>query len=249
MRRGVGCAVVVSRQPLYMQIVRELENRIDEGAYRDGSRLPSEPELAEEFGVSRGTLREALGILEQDGYLSREHGKGSFIRVRNRVCAGLEKLESLTDTIRNAGCQAEDRVLDLREETLGRLECRMLGLPPDSRGFVVESIRLADGKPVIYCYDAVPMEVAGSRETMGRRRSCESMTEFLRRETPHVPLEYESTLTAVLAAPPVSGHLEVPEGVPLIRMRGVIHEYSGRPLNYGTQFFNSEGYQFRLVRK
>lgn len=241
--------MVVCRQPLYIQIVRELENRIDEGAYPDGSRLSSEPELAEEFGVSRGTLREALGILEQDGYLSREHGKGSFIRTRNRVCAGIEKLEPLIETIRAAGCQAGDRILDLRPVTLGRVECRMLGLAPDAPGFAVESIRTADGKPVIYCYDVMPLDVVGSPETMERRRSYESLTEFLRGETPFVPLEYESTLTAVLAQPPVSGSLEIPDGVPLIRMSGVIRETHGRPLNYGTQYFNSDAYQFRLVRK
>lgn len=241
--------MIINKQPLYMQIVKELEGRIENGLYQDGTRLASEPELAAEFGVSRGTLREALGILEKEGYLIREHGKGSFIRTKHKVFAGIEKLEALTTTIRNAGYVASDQVLEIREEKLSKSECKILQLSPESRGFVVESVRMADDVPVIYCYDVIPMTVIEDMETMQKRRNYECMTEFLRQMSRHEPLQYESTLAAVLAEKPVTSFLKVPVNVPLIRLRGCILDYSGMPINYGVQYFNAEAYQFRLVRK
>lgn len=241
--------MIVNRQPLYMQIVKELESRIENGLYQNGARLASEPDLAEEFGVSRGTLREALGILEQDGYLVREHGKGSFIRTKNKVFAGIEKLEALTETIRNAGYEAGDRVLDIRPETLSKSECKMLNIEPGSEGYVVESLRTANGVPVIYCYDVIPSHVVPSARGMEARRDYECMTEFLRNETDFTPTEYDSTLTAVLADMPITELLGVEKNAPLIKLSGVILDYSGKPINYGVQFFNGDAYQFRLVRK
>ncbi len=241
--------MIVNRQPLYLQIVKELENRIDAELYEDGSRLPSEPELAEEFGVSRGTLREALGILEKEGYLVREHGKGSFVRKKHKVLAGIEKLEGLTSTIRNAGYEAGDEVLDIRYEKLSKAECKMLKLPLDSWGFVVESIRTADGVPVIYCYDVVPEEIAGTMENMQRRLEYECMSEFLRDGTQHAPTQYVSTVTAVLPEKPINEILKVDDRTPLIKMSGVMLDINGKVLNFGDQYFNGEAYQFRLVRK
>ncbi len=242
--------MIVNRQPLYMQIVNELESRVENGLYEDGARLASEPDLAEEFGVSRGTLREALGILEKDGYLIREHGKGSFIRTKNKVFAGIERLEALTETIRNAGYEAEDEVLEIREEELSKSECKMLDLEPKTRGFVVESLRKANGVPVIYCYDVIPAYVVNdSLKKMQQRTEFECMTEFLKNATEYTPSEYDSTLTAVLAEAPLTDLLQVKENAPLIKMSGVILAYNGRPINYGVQYFNGDAYQFRLVRK
>ena len=242
--------MIVNRQPLYMQIVKELESRIENGLYENGARLSSEPDLAEEFGVSRGTLREALGILEKDGYLIREHGKGSFIRTKNKVFAGIEKLEALTETIRNAGYEAEDQVLEIREEVLSKSECKMLGLEAGANGFVVESIRKANGVPVIYCYDVIPeFVVESSLKKMMQRKDYECLTEFLKNSTEYAPSEYDSTLTAVLAEEPLTDLLKVKENAPLIKLSGVILTYDGIPINYGVQYFNGDAYQFRLVRK
>ena len=242
--------MIVNRQPLYMQIVKELESRIENGLYENGTRLASEPDLAEEFGVSRGTLREALGILEKDGYLIREHGKGSFIRSKNKGFAGIERLEALTETIRNAGYTAEDEVLEIREEVLSKSECKMLGIEPGSRGYIVESIRKANGVPVIYCYDVIPAYVVGgSMERIQQRTSFECLMEFLRSATEYVPSEYDSTLTAVLAEKPITDLLKVKENAPLIKLSGVILSFEGKPINYGVQYFNGDAYQFRLVRK
>jgi GntR family transcriptional regulator len=65
-------------QPLYERIEKQLRRRLATAA--DGDPFPSEPRLAEEFGVSRMTVRAALAGLERDGMLERVPGRGSFVR-------------------------------------------------------------------------------------------------------------------------------------------------------------------------
>lgn len=72
--------------PVYEFIKQEVKRRIDTGALKEGDRVPSELELARDFGVSRGQTRLALRDLEMAGYLHRSPGRGSFVApVSNRA--------------------------------------------------------------------------------------------------------------------------------------------------------------------
>src|SRR5215475_10024187 len=84
----------------------ELAERIGQGKLAAGTRLPSEPELAAEFGVSRATLREALRALEGQGLVRRRWGSGTYVTERTRVANSLEENFGVSDAIRAAGMQA-----------------------------------------------------------------------------------------------------------------------------------------------
>jgi GntR family transcriptional regulator len=53
--------------------------RVQAGEFRAGARLPSEPDLAQDLGVSRSSLRAAIALLEEDGLLRRLHGSGTYV--------------------------------------------------------------------------------------------------------------------------------------------------------------------------
>ncbi|WP_119726337.1 GntR family transcriptional regulator [Thermomonospora amylolytica] len=68
--------------PKYARVVLELRRRIEEGQYPPGSMLPSESQLVREFAVGRTTVVRALQMLQQEGWIVREHGRGSFVKGR-----------------------------------------------------------------------------------------------------------------------------------------------------------------------
>ncbi|MQY06484.1 GntR family transcriptional regulator [Actinomadura macrotermitis] len=68
--------------PKYARLVLEIRRQIEEGELRPGDALPSETQLMREFAVGRSTAVRALQILQQDGWITREHGRGSFVRGR-----------------------------------------------------------------------------------------------------------------------------------------------------------------------
>ncbi|WP_019244456.1 MULTISPECIES: GntR family transcriptional regulator [Bacillus] len=67
------------KRPLYIKVYDELLLQISKNTYPVGSRLPSEPDLAKSLGVSRVTLRQALALLQDDGLVRNERGKGNFV--------------------------------------------------------------------------------------------------------------------------------------------------------------------------
>jgi GntR family transcriptional regulator len=67
-------------KPLYMQVRDALLERIKDGRWKPGASLPSEVDLYRQLGVSLGTLRKALGVLESEHLIVREPGRGTFVR-------------------------------------------------------------------------------------------------------------------------------------------------------------------------
>lgn len=80
--RTVTGSTDLSRSPVarYIQLATLFRNRIASGVWPVGGRIPNVDELAAEFNVARGTMREALGLLEQEGLLERMRAKGTFVR-------------------------------------------------------------------------------------------------------------------------------------------------------------------------
>ncbi len=239
------------RRPLYIEVADEIKQRIDDGIFKPGEKLTSEPELAEILGVSRGTLREALTSLENSGIISRKHGRGAFVN-RNpaKVVAGIERLESLTKSIRQSGHVAEDKVLSVYETVLDQETANRLDVGVGSIGFEIESIRLSDGIPVIYCFDIVPgFVVENDKEYLKlRRNNCESLDDFFDKYTKYKTNKYISTVNAVLPPSKISRLLKVRGNVPMIYLEGIMYDEQGIPINYGYQYYRGDKYQFKLVR-
>lgn len=79
---GVVMAGLDFAPPKYARVVLELQRRIESGELRPGDALPSETQLVREFAVGRTTVVRALHMLQQDGWITREHGRGSFVKGR-----------------------------------------------------------------------------------------------------------------------------------------------------------------------
>ncbi|MGM9934659.1 GntR family transcriptional regulator [uncultured Clostridium sp.] len=83
------------KQLRYVAVYDKLFKMINEGIFKDGSRLPSEPDLAKSLGVSRTTLRQALALLQDDGLIKNIQGKGNFIlKSTSNKSSGLEIIDN-----------------------------------------------------------------------------------------------------------------------------------------------------------
>src|SRR5947208_7888743 len=93
------------RAPLVSQAAAAIRTRIKTGRWQLGEQLPSEPQLATELGISRGTLRESVRMLISNGLLDRKHGVGTFVaRVpRPSIDRGIDELFGATDAIAQMG--------------------------------------------------------------------------------------------------------------------------------------------------
>src|SRR3989441_5619032 len=144
MRGGPSVAKPRAR-PRSLSVQTELSQRIDEGVFPVGKRLPSEPRLATQLGVSRATLREALRSLESQGRLRRTWGSGTYVAGRRRLPNSLDLNFGVTEAIRAAGMEPGIQHGRYWLEPISSGEAGGLGLEPGQGVVVVGRVRTADG--------------------------------------------------------------------------------------------------------
>jgi GntR family transcriptional regulator len=148
---------MASRSKVLASVVRaEITARIDSGDLRPGVRLPAEPALAALYGVSRATLREALRLLEEDGFIVRTRGAGTFVTHRPRLTNNLDVNFGVTDLIRAQGLTPGTENLKVYDAQATAPEAKQLSLPESSPITVVERVRTADGRAVVFSRDLIP---------------------------------------------------------------------------------------------
>lgn len=112
-----------------------------------GAPIPSERELTARFGVSRATVREAVGQLVRDDRLTRVHGKGTFVASRERIESRLH-LASFTEDMRRRGLVASTTVLSATSVPAPAPVAAALDLPSGAAVARIERLRAADGAPM-----------------------------------------------------------------------------------------------------
>jgi GntR family transcriptional regulator len=148
--------------PYYYQIaqsLRELIEDMEEGAEAGEIALPSEPELCQMYGVTRGTVRHALEVLEREGLISRERGRGTFL-MRRRVHLDLTRLCSTTQDMQNRGWTPGTKVLSVQCMLPRPYVQRELDIPEDRQVWEVYRLRLANGEPISLQWAYIPCDIS-----------------------------------------------------------------------------------------
>jgi len=130
----------------YRRIARLLREKIDTGEYAAGARLPGERELCKLYGVSRITMRHALGDLVQRGLLTRRQGQGTFVAAP-RIEPSLLGYFSFSEALRAQGLLTSTRVLDQRTEPAEPNVALELRVPVGSPVLRLVRLRHVDGDP------------------------------------------------------------------------------------------------------
>jgi GntR family transcriptional regulator len=115
--------------------------------------------LASEFSVSRPTLRAALRELEALGLITTKHGIGTFVTERRPVKAGLERLDSISDSIRATGHEPGMAYVSRTTRHVLPEEAETMGLHSQAQVLELRRTILADGQVVAYSYDLIPWDI------------------------------------------------------------------------------------------
>lgn len=141
-------------KPLYGQIKELLLRRLAAGEWRPGDALPSETALAQEYGVSQGTLRKALNALEAEHLVDRRQGKGTFVAKHSAK----RSLFQFFHVVGNDGERQlpESRALSCNGGVANKTEREALELKPGASVIRIQRVRHLNGEPVISEYISVP---------------------------------------------------------------------------------------------
>lgn len=152
--------------PLYRRLQRAIRALIEDGRLDGDEALPSERDLARALGVSRVTVRSAIGALAADGLLVQRHGAGTF--VNRRVEMTLKRPRSFSEQMRERGLEPDYRLLDRQAGPALPVEVEMLELVPGTRVTRLHRLRYGNGRPMCLELAAVPADVLPERAEIGR---------------------------------------------------------------------------------
>ena len=98
--------------PRYFQLANILRDRISRGELKALEPIPSERQLEKDFSVSRTTIRQAIDLLVRQGYLYREHGRGTFVSPQ-KLQKGISELSSFTEDMQQRGIVPGQKILEI----------------------------------------------------------------------------------------------------------------------------------------
>ncbi len=221
-----------SELPLYLKIADELRARLL--LLPVGAPFLTEQALTEEYGVARGTIRQALNVLVQEGILLRTQGSGSF-RAQPVVSPYLFTLsQELTDSIREVGTNSAVRNLSITIVPASVTVADILHVPHGTKVRKVSRIRWIDAKAFAYCEgylrtDTVPQ--------FYKRDYTSSLGDLVRNVLKVHISSRQCNFRAVSADELISEALNVPFGSPILCVNLVCIGHDGEPLLLDTFYF------------
>ncbi len=231
--------------PISSRLHSDLERLIASKA--PGEKLPSEPELAHEFGVSRATLREAMRTFEMQGLIQRRQGAGTFITAPRVIDSGLEILESIETIAKRLGLEVSWHNLNVERVPAGEEERRALALVDESEVTRISRVVRAGNRAIAYLVDLLPVEVLLPSELDDTFHG--SVLDFLlKRGTP--PLHFSRTEISASSPPlEVMRQLNLHRSDVLIVFKAYLYSTEGKVVDYSHSYFLPGFFRFHVVRR
>lgn len=226
----------------------ELRQAITGGTFRPGSQLPTEAELCEMLGVSRTVVREALRVLEDEGFVARRHGVGTFVR-NHPILKNLNFNFGITEMIESAGAKAATSHLAIQNETADEEKAEQLQVPLGTPLVTVERIRTADGRPVVYSLDTVVAALLQRAEFDPQLLRTESIYNILQTSFGQV-IEYGIARLLPVAAPAhVAEMLQLPVNALTLYIAQTDYSSEDKPLVYSCEYHLPDAFDFVVWRR
>jgi GntR family transcriptional regulator len=221
-----------TRTPRFVEVRGEVLTDLAE-SYQPGDRLPSEPDLASAYGVSRPTIREVLRSLEGDGVVRRVHGVGTFVmQVLPTVSSRFDLDLGVTEAVAAARQQLGVRLLRATLETAPAAIGERLELGPDASVLWIERVITVNAQPAAHAIDVIPASVAGEAAYGGG-----SVYRFLEDGCGIELVGGLADVTAVAAEEEIATLLGVAPATPLLRIDQVERSTADRPVLHSTEHY------------
>jgi GntR family transcriptional regulator len=233
--------------PLYYRVKSVLEERIRSGRLAPGSQLPSESDLCTEFGVSRGTVREALRELVVSGLVDRHHGKGSFVSSEPIFVSPPMKYTGLLEDLYDQVTKVEVRSVQIDVAPGPPAVLRALALDPGTPLTIVRRDRNLDKQPFAYTINFLPTDI-------GERIDAPALRKYplLRVLEQNLGIKIDSadqSIRATLAEAEITKRLSVPFASPLMFAERLYFASRSKPLYIAQSFYRADRYLFTVRLK
>lgn len=239
--------VFVQSKTVANQVDEILLERIRDGRYLPGSRMPSESELSEELGVSRATVRTALAKLAANGLIIRKHGDGTYVNAKAReASAHFGNLWDLVQLIEGNGYKPSIQPLSITKRPASDKEAHVLALDSGDDLICIRRLFFADQQPVILADNAIPFSLL--REPLedidGSLHIREIFTKYFHQKITFAITDIRSAMMDADAA----GYLGGEPGRAILQLQVALYGKNDQPLAFGMNYFDDTVLRLSLVQ-
>jgi GntR family transcriptional regulator len=229
------------------QVYLVLRDRILSGAIALGAKLPTEHELAAVHGVSRVTVRRALGELARERLIERRRSAGTRVIYRPVLAPMIADISGMLASLADMGRRTAVKLLSFDYVRAEGGVAQALGVASDQMLQRSVRVRSVDGEPFSYLTTFVPESISltFTRQDLASRPLLDLL------ERAGVKVEHaRQRISAALATPDVATALDVRTGTPLIELTRVVYDRSGRGVEHLYALYRPDRYAFEtdLVR-
>lgn len=238
---------IIHSKSVAKQVDEILLERIRDGTYSAGSRMPSESELSEELGVSRATVRTVLARLAVNGLIIRRQGDGTYVNPKvQEVSAHSGNLWDLIQLIESNGFKPSIQSLSIERRPANEKEALALALEPGEDLLFLRRLFLADSQPVILSNNVIPFSLL--REPMqsidGHLHLREILYRYCRQKIAFAITDIRSTVVDS----ETQGLLGCESGRTMLQLQVAFYGRSNLPLALGNNFFDDSLLRLSLVQ-
>jgi GntR family transcriptional regulator len=212
-----------------------------------GGRLPAEQKLAEEFDVSRATVRQALTMLEREGMIIRRHGSGTYAnKYALQTQARAEIAYEFTEMLDRAGYQPSIEPIIIEKQSLTKEIATKLEREEGEEALWIEKLFLADNHPAVLCRDVVPGDII--RKEFLEAELTKPIFDFLEQYCGMQVSQIMAEIIPDLVDEYLSRSLNMEHGEPLLRFEEVGFNTKNQPVLYSRIHYNDQFVRFSVLR-
>lgn len=231
--------------PLYYKVYNILRNKIEEEEYEKGELLPTEPELQKQFGVSRVTVRKALEMLANEGFIMAKQGKGTVV-LDPKTTQKLNLVTSLTETLIEKGYDVSSKNVQIEYLKAPSYIYSELGLESNIDLVRVYRIRYANDNPIAITINYLLPELVPGIEQ--KKNKINSLYHLL--ETEYC-IKIDSAIekiSSVIAGVTEAEILQIPYGTSLLTSKRVVYS-ENRPIGVDITSIIANKYEYSVYLK
>ncbi|RYF35531.1 MAG: GntR family transcriptional regulator [Comamonadaceae bacterium] len=230
-------------QSLHARLRDALRGAILDGKLVAGDKLPSEAELTAAHGVSRITVRQALGALQAEGLIVKLHGKGAFVS-QPRASQNLERLQGLNEALGPGQHALSSKRLTWREVKAPAAVARQLRLATGEAVYHLQTLRYLDRQPlsVNNSYLVRSLGERLNRVDFAQR----DLIEIFEQEGGLEIGEAQLDIGAGVARAQDAKLLQVPTGAPVLEVERLLHDAQGAPVHLEIAVYRADAFRYKL---
>ena len=230
------------------QTVLAIQDAIQQGKFPAGSQLPPEMELLQMMGISRTTLREALRILEEQRFIRKRRGLGTFVMER-AILKDMSQNFGITEMISQAGYKPGTRDFKIYVEKTSKTVAEKLSISEDAMIVVIERVRTANQTPIVWTRDIMPQDYLDGWMPSSTNLNGVSLYECLERYAGIRIVEGMASFSPVQASSEIAKKLSIPRNALLLLIEQIDHDQNGRLVLFSEEYHLTDKFNFIIHRK